>query len=130
MDNLLRDLNNKARDFIKKLNIDDQDKIAVEDIVYALINQDEDKLQDALFPVEADRRAEYIQLANAVIDDLRIDVENEIIENGSLDELENLRQLTEAQDEATAAALDKLMEDADKASLVAAVVPQAQVAGK
>lgn len=95
-----------AKNAVEKIKLTRDEQNLVFYTVDALIRGDGDRLEELLTTHSDKDKADVIRLASAVIDNLRLEAENEIIEKGDYLQLERLREIVETKDEAIAKAID------------------------
>lgn len=96
----------KASEKLKQTQaVEKIDKDLALQVIDALLRADADTLDGLLGSQSTEEKIKYLTLAGEVIDDTRLDMEDEILEKGDVNEVEQLRELIEAEDKAMAEAI-------------------------
>lgn len=107
--NKLLEFTIKARDIINEFDVTDEEKSQIFLTVEALLKNDADQIVDTLSPVDDETKLYVLRTATQIIDSLRMESEDEIIEAGDAVQLEKLGQLAEAEDKAFGEVFEKIL---------------------
>lgn len=94
---------------IDDLNISEDEKTLVYTTLDSLLRADTDRLEELLAPLGDDMKVNILRMATTIIDNLKIESENSIIEAGDMVQMEYLAELLELQDKSIANALEQVM---------------------
>ncbi len=120
----------RTKKIVDGLELSDEDKDVVVMVVGAMIDADKDKITVMLQDLDDERRLNILKTANFVIDELRLETEEEIIENGDPKEVKILSEMVQEEDKNLAQLYDEVGKIRQQQTNPSQNQPQGQAATK